>query len=107
MQGGWTTTATRYQSDISKNKGKIEITVKNNSPEKNVSIFFKDSGPGIPPEICDRIFEPFYTTKNAGEGSGLGLHICKQIIDKHKGEIQLVSTGDGACFEVKIPIISE
>ena len=90
-----------------KNKGKIEITVKNNSPESNISIFFKDSGPGIPLEICDKIFEPFYTTKNAGEGSGLGLHICKQIIDKHKGDIQIVPSGDGACFEVKIPILSE
>lgn len=46
-----------------------------------------DTGGGIPEEIRDRIFNPFFTTKPAGEGSGLGLDICKKIIEKHGGSI--------------------
>jgi two-component system, NtrC family, sensor kinase len=87
-----------------KNKGKIDIIVRRNLPDKTISVLFHDSGPGIPIEIIDKIFEPFYTTKNAGEGSGLGLHICKQIIDKHSGDIKILPVSEGACFEVVIPL---
>lgn len=87
-----------------KNKGKIEIIVTRDPSNKSISVIFHDSGPGINPDIKDKIFEPFYTTKNAGEGSGLGLHICKQIINKHNGEIKILPVNEGACFEVVIPI---
>ncbi|MFN8256286.1 MAG: two-component regulator propeller domain-containing protein [Bacteroidales bacterium] len=65
-----------------------------------------DTGKGIPPEIKDRIFDAFFTTKPAGEGSGLGLYIVKQIIDKHKGTITFESgPTKGTCFKVFFPII--
>lgn len=64
----------------------------------------KDNGTGIKPEIIDKIFTPFFTTKPAGEGSGLGLDIVKRIIDKHHGKISVRSElGDGSSFIVKIP----
>ena len=62
-----------------------------------------DSGCGIPPEITDRIFEPFFTTKPAGEGSGMGLDICKKILDKHQGRIEFESQPGRTTFRVWLP----
>lgn len=66
----------------------------------------KDTGPGIDPEIRDRIFEPYFTTKAPGEGSGLGLAVAHGIVSSHSGLIRIDETYDhGACFEVFFPII--
>ena len=62
-----------------------------------------DSGGGIPDEIKPRIFEPFFTTKPAGEGSGLGLDICKKIIEKHQGKIEVESQPGRTTFRVWLP----
>ncbi len=67
-------------------------------------ILITDSGKGIPPEIQSRIFEPFFTTKSIGEGSGLGLYIVKNIIDKHDGTIQINSIPGKTTFTVLLPI---
>lgn len=65
----------------------------------------KDSGPGIEPEIRDRIFEPYFTTKPVGEGSGLGLAVAHGIVTSHEGVIRLdESYTNGACFEVYLPM---
>lgn len=89
-----------------KNKGQVSISTatKTLDSKEYISVCFVDSGPGIPETIKDKIFEPFFTTKNAGEGSGLGLHICKQIIDKHEGKISLTTLNAGAGFEVLLPV---
>ncbi len=63
-----------------------------------------DSGCGIPPESQTKIFEPFYTTKPAGEGSGLGLHISQQVINKHQGGIGVRSQPGKTTFTVWLPI---
>ena len=62
-----------------------------------------DSGCGIPDEIKSRIFEPFFTTKPAGEGSGMGLDICKKIVDKHHGRIDVESQPGKTTFRVWLP----
>jgi signal transduction histidine kinase len=67
-------------------------------------ISFTDSGPGIPEEIKDQIFEPFFTTKPAGEGSGLGLDICKKITDKYQGKIDFESQPGCTTFRVWLPV---
>lgn len=54
-----------------------------------VVIEVRDQGPGIPPEIMDRVFEPFFTTKPTGEGTGLGLSVAKKIIELHRGNLQI------------------
>lgn len=72
--------------------------------EAGIKVSFADSGTGVPPELREKIFEPFFTTKSAGEGSGLGLHIVKQIVEDHGGAIRLVENeGGGATFEVILP----
>ncbi|HEY5656640.1 MAG TPA: protoglobin domain-containing protein [Myxococcota bacterium] len=64
-----------------------------------------DSGTGIPPEDLERIFNPFFTTKEAGEGNGLGLMVCKGIISDHGGSIGVESMpGEGTEFRISLPI---
>lgn len=69
--------------------------------DDKVSFSFKDSGPGIPPELREQIFIPFFTTKT--EGSGIGLSLCRQIVYQHGGSIKLYSQeGEGTEFAVEI-----
>jgi len=83
-------------------KGELKISAKENS--EDVTILFTDTGCGIPAGSTDKIFEPFYSTKKIGEGSGLGLSIVKKIIDKHQGKISFVSElNKGTTFYVNLP----
>lgn len=67
----------------------------------HVEVNILDNGPGIPPEVKDHIFEPFYTTKRSG--TGLGLAIVKRIVTAHKGSIHVSSIPGGTIFRVRIP----
>ncbi|MCA1992932.1 MAG: HAMP domain-containing protein [Coleofasciculus sp. S288] len=68
-------------------------------------IRIRDNGSGIAPEIKDKIFDPFFTTKPIGKGTGMGLAICYQIVEKHHGKIELASQlGQGAEFIVTLPV---
>ncbi len=69
-----------------------------------VEISFNDTGSGIPAEIKDHIFEPFFTTKRPEEGTGLGLFISKQIIDRHSGFIEAESYGRGTTVRILLPV---
>ncbi len=82
------------------NKGDLTIDVSCN--HANVFISFTDTGNGIPVEIQDKIFKPFFTTKPQGEGSGLGLDIVRRIIEKHNGEIMFESKPGKTTFTVKL-----
>jgi len=66
-----------------------------------------DSGPGIPQHLKDQIFTPFFTTKPAGKGTGIGLAFCRSTIEQHGGTIRLLDAQVGAVFEIKIPLRSE
>lgn len=73
-------------------EGKIEIDILSevqNSKQTNYKIFFRDNGPGIPEEYRQQIFSPFFTTKGAGKGTGLGLFIVKNIVTNHRGMIYI------------------
>ena len=63
-----------------------------------------NSGAAIPEEIISRLFEPFFTTKPRGEGSGLGLDIVRQIVQKHDGEIQVSSQSGRTTFSLYFPL---
>ena len=82
-------------------KGRLEVGVVRAGDE--ALVWVTDSGPGIPATVRDRIFEPFYTTKPAGEGSGLGLSISREIVDKHGGRIEVESAPGRTTFTVRLP----
>jgi len=65
----------------------------------------KDNGPGIPEEIRDKIFQPFFTTKPTGQGTGLGLSLSYDIVKAHGGELKVVTKeGEGSEFIIVLPI---
>lgn len=71
-----------------------------------VVIEVEDSGSGIPPEILDKIWEPFFTTKGSGKGTGLGLATVKTIVEAHEGFVRLDSVvGRGTCFHLYFPAV--
>jgi two-component system NtrC family sensor kinase len=71
-----------------------------------VTLVVEDTGPGISPEVRTRLFEPFFTTKPVGQGTGLGLSLCRAIVDAHGGQITLISeSGQGASFQVDLPVL--
>ena len=72
-----------------------------------VVVAIEDEGPGIPPDIQDKVFEPFFTTKNKGEGTGLGLDICKKIVEKFGGQLSFESEPGRTRFETRLPIAAE
>lgn len=76
------------------------------SEERFVSVQIADTGSGIPQKTLSRIFEPFYTTKKTGKGTGLGLFITKKIVESFSGTISVESSeGEGTCFTVTFPVI--
>ena len=88
------------------NNGKITITI--NKQNNHAVITISDTGCGIPDEIQHKLFNPFFTTKKSGEGTGLGLDIVKKIIDKHQGTITFNSkVGLGTNFTIRIPYNDE
>lgn len=73
--------------------------------EQQLKVRIRDNGKGISPKIKEKIFDPFFTTKLVGEGTGMGLAICYQIVEKHRGQIQVISSlGQGTEFVVTLPI---
>lgn len=83
--------------------GKGVITISVMDKPHSVLINFEDSGKGIPKDVENHIFKPFFTTKSSGEGSGLGLHLVKKIVDKHGGEISFTSNPGKTIFSIEIP----
>ncbi len=82
------------------------ITVATKREGNSVIITVRDNGNGIPPQIVDKIFQPFFTTKPAGQGTGLGLSLAYDIVRAHGGEIRVQSNeGEGTEFIVEIPAI--
>ena len=68
-----------------------------------VEVRVKDNGNGIPQKLQDKIFQPFFTTKSAGEGTGLGLSLSYDIIKAHGGELKVETReGDGAEFIIQL-----
>ncbi len=84
-----------------KGKGNLEVGV--SQQDNHVVVRVTDFGSGIPSEIQERIFEAFFTTKPAGEGSGLGLDIVTKIIKKHDGKITVDSVPGRTTFSVWLP----
>jgi len=88
--------------------GTGSLTIKSEFDDKAIRISFQDTGPGIPQENLQKIFEPLFTTKEIGKGTGLGLSLSAEIIKEHEGYINVASElGKGASFVIELPIISK
>ncbi|HBL62262.1 MAG TPA: diguanylate cyclase [Cyanobacteria bacterium UBA8803] len=93
-------------SDIRNSPNTIIICTEVLADSDRVVIMIGDNGPGMTPEVSERLFEPFFTTKPVGSGTGLGMSISYQIVvQKHRGEVQCISAqGYGTAFLIYLPI---
>ena len=81
------------------------ITISTRHEDSCAVVEITDDGPGIPAEVADRIFDPFYTTKDVGRGTGLGLSTARQIVvDRHDGSLSLESEPGRTAFRVRLPL---
>jgi C4-dicarboxylate-specific signal transduction histidine kinase len=70
-----------------------------------VRVTFRDTGPGVPRPLRSRLFQPFFTTKEVGQGTGLGLSVSYRILQEHRGSLAFDdAVDDGAGFVVSLPI---
>jgi nitrogen fixation/metabolism regulation signal transduction histidine kinase len=82
------------------------VSVKTEKCDNKIYITVRDNGNGIPQKIIDKIFQPFFTTKPAGEGTGLGLSLSYDIIKAHGGEIKVESKeSEGTEFIITMPLV--
>ncbi|HQA68242.1 MAG TPA: ATP-binding protein, partial [Aggregatilineales bacterium] len=88
--------------------GHIRIASRSVEDGKLVEVTITDNGAGMTAEQVRQAFDPFFTTKPRGKGTGLGLYICRQIVDEHDGNIQIESTpGEGTTVVVTLPTAAE
>ena len=92
----------RYEPTVLVNTKRL-----NDKPDSyRVEIRVKDNGNGIPQKVLDKIFQPFFTTKPTGEGTGLGLSLAYDIVKAHGGEIKVEpKEGEGSEFIIQLPVL--
>jgi two-component system, NtrC family, sensor kinase len=82
------------------------VSTRSGADKSEIRITIADTGPGIPESMQKKVFDPFYTTKSTGKGTGLGLWISYSIIEKMGGKLALQSKeGQGATFTITLPIV--
>lgn len=85
--------------------GEVCVQTRTVGMDDGMELLVTDSGPGIPDEYLDQIFDPFFSTKGPDMGSGLGLMVCHRIVTEHEGTIEVRSGAEGgASFSVKLPV---
>ena len=90
--------------ESSKENRQALVRVTTHGKKDYVQITVSDNGPGIPDEVKDKIFQPFFTTKPSGQGTGLGLSLSYDIVQAHGGELSVESRlGEGSVFSIRIP----
>lgn len=87
-------------------QGLIALDVTANATHGTLRV--RDQGPGVAPEERERIFEPFYRVQPSDQGTGLGLHLVREIVDLHQGSVEVAEVqGGGACFEIRLPLLTD
>jgi PAS domain S-box-containing protein len=85
-------------------EGKVSVSTRC-SGKRTIELVVSDNGPGIPEEFRECIFNPFFTTKPEGEGTGLGLYICRNIVKEHGGDITVeCPSAGGTMFRIRLPV---
>lgn len=91
-------------SDAMGGTGEIVVRLREGDDPRYVELCISDTGPGIPEAVRDRIFEPFFSTKPKGHGTGIGLFLVKYIVNQHQGTISVESPpSGGATFRILLP----
>ncbi|MYW15882.1 ATP-binding protein [Streptomyces sp. SID161] len=104
----WTNLVDNAVSAMRSAGGQGRLTVRTGLDHERLLVEFRDTGPGVPPDIKDRIFDPFFTTKPVGEGTGLGLDISWRIVvNKHHGTLRVESVPGDTRFQVLLPLTAE
>ena len=81
------------------------VTVSTKKTEDSIEIRVSDNGNGVPQKVIDKIFQPFFTTKPTGQGTGLGLSLSYDIVKAHGGEISIeTKEGEGTTFIIKLSV---
>jgi two-component system NtrC family sensor kinase len=95
------------QAMVGRERAHHRLTIRSRAAAPVVRVEVEDTGPGVPPESLERIFNPFYTTKPVGKGTGLGLSISLGIVSEHGGRIwaENIPTG-GSRFVVELPVVT-
>ena len=85
----------------------LYLTTATDANRTEITLEVADNGPGMPEDVQRRVFDPFFTTKPQGEGSGLGLPLCRNIVEAHGGAIDMISqVGDGAKVRIALPVVA-
>ena len=81
------------------------ITLRTRRDADCIEVDIADNGPGIPPDVQPHVYEPFFTTKDVGQGTGLGLDTARRIVvERHEGSITFDTGEHGTTFRVRVPI---
>jgi signal transduction histidine kinase len=92
-------------ADAIKQNGRILVKTEFDPAHRDILISFSDSGPGIPNDVMAKLFTPFFTTKEDGAGTGLGLNVSQDIIHKHGGTLEAENRSEGgALFLIRLPV---
>ncbi|MDQ3844946.1 MAG: ATP-binding protein, partial [Bacteroidota bacterium] len=83
------------------------LTIETTCDDKNVRISIIDNGRGIPKDVLPQIFDPLFTTKKIGEGTGIGLDIVSRVVKRHKGDVKVTSEPGRTEFSVCIPVVQQ
>ncbi len=82
------------------------VSVSTKKINNKVELIVSDNGNGIPQKVVDKIFQPFFTTKPTGQGTGLGLSLSYDIVKAHGGELKVeTKENEGSEFIIKLPIV--
>ncbi len=92
-------------SGLERKRHHLELSAE--ARDQRVVIVVKDHGTGIPPEVQRRMFDAFYTTKDPGKGTGLGLYICKEIVEGMGGMLRYTTSPEGTSFELELPVAED
>jgi signal transduction histidine kinase len=93
------------QEAMAQTSGGGRLMVLTEATPSSITIRISDDGPGIPEDELKKLFEPRFTSKSSGEGSGLGLYFSREVIKRHEGSVEVKSRpGDGATFIIKLPV---
>jgi two-component system, NtrC family, sensor kinase len=92
------------QQAMAKQPGQRVLTLLVSESDGRVRVEVRDTGPGIPPDVLPRVFDAFFTTKPAGDGTGLGLWVSYGIVEQHQGRLRAESRPEGgAAFIIELP----